>query len=65
MIEELILPETDKSGIRFNIDGGWIMQITEREGVKKIKFNTKDHPDLAEDDFANRVIEILQNNEYL
>ena len=55
----------DDKGIVFSQNFHWIMEIYEKEGRHKIKFNTEEFPDLAENDFAEKVIHILQECGYL
>lgn len=51
----LISPPKDPC-IAFSIHGEWVMKI--HKG--KITFNTKDFPNLCEDEFAYKVLKILE-----
>lgn len=42
--------------INFQCDGKWLMKI----GEGKIKFNREEFPDLCEDEFAYKVLKILE-----
>ena len=40
----------------------WVMDIYRDEDATKIRFNTKEHPDLSADEFAKKVITILSES---
>lgn len=46
------------SGILFQVQDKWIMRLT----PDGIKFNRHDFPDLTENDFAEEIIKIMENN---
>jgi len=46
-------------------DNCWIMKIQKINGVNRILFNTEKYPNLCEDDFAIKVIDILVNSRLL
>jgi len=49
--------ENEKSQLFFSLDQNWIMKISEN----KIYFNRDKFPDFSENDFAERVIKILED----
>lgn len=49
----------DEALIRLSNKTNWIMQIT---ADFKLKFNTKEYPEMIADDFAKEVTGILVNN---
>ena len=47
--------------LKEGVDNPWLMQITHD---KKVRFNREAFPDLAEDDFATKVMDILEKELY-